>query len=71
MLLHLTSKAELYIFHRDFPLTQLSTTNMEIEIKAEPPPTKSLGTLRLQTTDTNEIIRIPVPTDDPNDPLNW
>ncbi|KIW99564.1 uncharacterized protein Z518_11303 [Rhinocladiella mackenziei CBS 650.93] len=44
---------------------------MEIEVKLESPPTKTLGTLRLQATGTNEIIRIPRPTDDPNDPLNW
>ncbi|CRG88992.1 putative transporter mfc1 [Talaromyces islandicus] len=33
--------------------------------------TNMLGSLRLRHQETNEIILIPAPTDDPNDPLNW
>jgi MFS family permease len=32
---------------------------------------QNLGSLRLRHVDTNEIILIPTPTNDPNDPLNW
>lgn len=31
----------------------------------------TLGELRLRHEETNDIILIPTPTDDPNDPLNW
>ncbi|TLD25298.1 hypothetical protein PspLS_05444 [Pyricularia sp. CBS 133598] len=31
----------------------------------------SLGTVRLRNDDTGEIILVPTPSDDPNDPLNW
>ncbi|KAF5656720.1 major facilitator superfamily transporter [Fusarium heterosporum] len=31
----------------------------------------NLGELRLRNEETNEIILIPTPTNDPNDPLNW
>ncbi|KAM0202711.1 hypothetical protein ACHAPA_010853 [Fusarium lateritium] len=31
----------------------------------------TLGELRLRNEQTNEIILIPTPTNDPNDPLNW
>lgn len=31
----------------------------------------TLGSLRLRHVDSNQIILIPTPTDDPNDPLNW
>lgn len=33
--------------------------------------TNTLGSLRLQNQVTKEIILIPTPSDDPNDPLNW
>lgn len=33
--------------------------------------TATLGRLRLRHVDTNEIILIPTPSNDPNDPLNW
>lgn len=32
---------------------------------------ESLGSLRLRHEVTNEILLIPAPTNDPNDPLNW
>lgn len=32
---------------------------------------QTLGSLRLRHHETNEIILIPTPSDDPNDPLNW
>lgn len=31
----------------------------------------TLGHLRLRNEQTNEIILIPTPSTDPNDPLNW
>ncbi|KAI1333411.1 MFS general substrate transporter [Xylariaceae sp. FL0255] len=31
----------------------------------------TLGTVQLHDHDTNQIIPIPTPSDDPNDPLNW
>jgi len=33
--------------------------------------TTTLGHLRLRNVETNEIILIPTPSSDPNDPLNW
>ncbi|KAK4230533.1 major facilitator superfamily domain-containing protein [Podospora fimiseda] len=32
---------------------------------------RTLGNVRLRHQDTNEIILIPTPSSDPNDPLNW
>lgn len=32
---------------------------------------KTLGTIRLHDEGTGEIVLIPQPSDDPNDPLNW
>lgn len=32
---------------------------------------KTLGHLRLRDEDTNEVILVPTPSDDPKDPLNW
>jgi hypothetical protein len=31
----------------------------------------NLGSLQLRHHETNEIILIPTPSGDPNDPLNW
>jgi hypothetical protein len=31
----------------------------------------TLGTVRLRHVETNDIILIPTPSSDPNDPLNW
>jgi len=31
----------------------------------------SLGHVQLRDQETNEIILIPTPSNDPNDPLNW
>ncbi|KAF3038059.1 hypothetical protein E8E11_005361 [Didymella keratinophila] len=33
--------------------------------------TNNLGSLQLRHIDSNQIILIPTPTNDPNDPLNW
>lgn len=33
--------------------------------------TNTLGTVRLRHAETKEIILIPTPSRDPNDPLNW
>ncbi|GMG08359.1 unnamed protein product [Aspergillus oryzae var. brunneus] len=35
------------------------------------PPGHNLGDLRLRHHETNEIILIPTPSNDPHDPLNW
>jgi len=32
---------------------------------------QTLGSVRLRQIDTNEVILIPQPSTDPNDPLNW
>jgi hypothetical protein len=32
---------------------------------------RTLGTVRLHHHETKEIILIPTPSNDPNDPLNW
>jgi hypothetical protein len=32
---------------------------------------RTLGNVRLRDHATNEIILIPTPSSDPNDPLNW
>lgn len=37
-----------------------------------PPPSKeTLGTIQLRHHDTNQVILVPTPSRDPNDPLNW
>lgn len=32
---------------------------------------QTLGNVRLRHHETNEIILVPTPSSDPNDPLNW
>lgn len=32
---------------------------------------RSLGRLQLRDIETNEIVLVPRPSSDPNDPLNW
>lgn len=32
---------------------------------------ETLGNVRLRHHETNEIILVPTPTDDPGDPLSW
>ncbi|KAG9570652.1 MFS transporter, partial [Aureobasidium melanogenum] len=46
---------------------ELTTTRADDEIGK----TTTLGHLRLRHAETNEIILIPTPSKDPNDPLNW
>ncbi|KAJ2907049.1 MFS general substrate transporter [Zalerion maritima] len=41
------------------------------EAKAEQKRNRTLGNVRLRHHETNEIILIPTPSNDPNDPLNW
>ncbi len=38
---------------------------------AERARTRTLGNVRLRHHETNEIILIPAPSEDPRDPLNW
>jgi hypothetical protein len=40
-------------------------------MKTATPKTGGLGEVRLRHEETNEIILVPTPTNDPNDPLNW
>ena len=49
------------------------TTTHEIDHAGQPTTEQksTLGDLRLRNVETNEIILIPTPTNDPNDPLNW
>ena len=37
----------------------------------EEPRTRTLGNVRLRHHETNDIILVPTPSTDPNDPLNW
>lgn len=32
---------------------------------------QTLGTVQLRHNETNEIILVPTPSNDPSDPLNW
>lgn len=32
---------------------------------------EALGTVQLRHQVTNDVILVPAPSDDPNDPLNW
>lgn len=34
-------------------------------------PVQTLGSVQLQHEETKEIILVPQPSNDPNDPLNW
>jgi hypothetical protein len=40
-------------------------------VEQENAQVKTLGHLRLRDEDTNEVILVPTPSDDPKDPLNW
>ncbi|KPM42917.1 hypothetical protein AK830_g3653 [Neonectria ditissima] len=46
----------------------MSTTDFDAE---KMPKKETLGNVQLRHHETNEIILIPTPTNDPNDPLNW
>jgi hypothetical protein len=46
----------------NIPKTSLGTSDVRNDM---------LGGLRLRNEETNEVILIPSPTNDPNDPLNW
>jgi hypothetical protein len=39
--------------------------------KAEHTRQRTLGNIRLRHHETNKIILVPTPSNDPNDPLNW
>ncbi|KAK9421628.1 putative Major facilitator superfamily (MFS) profile domain-containing protein [Seiridium unicorne] len=43
----------------------------KVDSMAEETRMRTLGTVRLRHHETNEIILIPTPSNDPNDPLNW
>jgi hypothetical protein len=49
-----------------------TTTFEPIETASEPvKKIHTLGSVRHRHEHTNEIILIPTPSNDPNDPLNW
>ncbi|KAK4234686.1 major facilitator superfamily domain-containing protein [Achaetomium macrosporum] len=47
----------------------MATESIEPDVQASRGET--LGNVRLRHHETNEIILVPTPTDDPNDPVNW
>jgi len=57
----------------DMPEDQIAAAldaNNEIE-EVERTRVRTLGNVRLRHHDTNEIILVPTPSSDPQDPLNW
>lgn len=48
-----------------------ATDLSKVESSTEGLRLRTLGTVRLRHHETNEIILIPTPSKDPNDPLNW
>lgn len=52
-------------------MTTTRCTNDADDASIAPDRDHNLGHLRLRHQETNEIILIPAPSDDPNDPLNW
>lgn len=55
------------------PATLVDSTNVEPTTNDEKPIKRvnTLGTVRHRHEHTNEIILVPAPSADPNDPLNW
>jgi len=54
------------------PLETSSDEVVDVEKPhAAPRVRRTLGNVRLRHQETNEIILIPTPSNDPNDPLNW
>lgn len=41
------------------------------ELKHLAPRKQTLGTIHLRNNDTGDVILVPTPSNDPNDPLNW
>lgn len=52
-------------------MTTTRCTNLPDDASITPDRDHNLGHLRLRHQETNEIILIPTPSGDPNDPLNW
>lgn len=46
-------------------------TDSEIQKKDATKRVVTLGSIRHRHEDTGEVILIPTPSNDPNDPLNW
>jgi hypothetical protein len=53
---------------RNKPVLNMTSSNDPMETE---PKEKKLGNIRLHDGETKQIILIPKPTSDPNDPLNW
>ncbi|OAQ99203.1 hypothetical protein LLEC1_02269 [Akanthomyces lecanii] len=52
--------------------TDVQVASRSLEKGSEPAPRKAtLGNVRLRSQENDEIILIPTPSSDPNDPLNW
>jgi hypothetical protein len=49
----------------------MTISNGDEGVDTQLPKVKTLGTLQLRHKETQEIIYIPTPSNDPNDPLNW
>ena len=49
------------------PVKSMSSRDAKLGVKK----TVTLGSVRHRDAQTNEIILIPTPSEDPNDPLNW
>lgn len=48
-----------------------AAVNRDLEVDKMGEANTTFGSLRLRNAATNEIILIPTPSNDPNDPLNW
>lgn len=50
---------------------EAKTTGIDTDTHPVKKRVRTLGTVRLRHHETNEVILVPTPSDDPNDPLNW
>ncbi|KAK7432707.1 hypothetical protein QQZ08_000566 [Neonectria magnoliae] len=55
----------------DNPVTAASAIAIAVDQGAQSSRKHTLGNVRLRHQDTNALILIPTPSQDPNDPLNW
>ncbi|KAK3337295.1 major facilitator superfamily domain-containing protein [Cercophora scortea] len=55
----------------DDPIAEALDANNERPERLEHARVRTLGNVRLRHHETNEVILIPTPSADPNDPLNW
>lgn len=55
----------------DFDGDRLSKKETAATVADKLSKKETLGNVQLRHHETNEIILVPTPTSDPNDPLNW